>query len=113
MNKKDFAELVVKETEHIKDVFGIKADEYNLEDDRLGFFKRTAAVLDEKPDEALLGMMVKHIVSIFDMVKSSEKFTEDRWKEKVTDCINYLLLLFALEKDLGFKEEKKNNEHRR
>jgi hypothetical protein len=40
-------------------------------------------------------MLAKHVVSVYDMSMSNKEFTEARWTEKITDSINYLLLLKA------------------
>ena len=40
-------------------------------------------------------MMVKHTVSIFDMVESGKPFDLALWDEKITDHINYLILIRA------------------
>jgi len=45
--------------------------------------------------QAVSGMMVKHTVSIFDMVEGPNTFSEQTWDEKITDHIIYLILLKA------------------
>ena len=62
-------------------------DESNI--DRLAHFKKAAAIIDGTPKEALL-------VSISDMCTDGRSYSLDRWTEKITDSINYLLLLKAL-----------------
>ena len=52
--------------------------------------------IDGTPKEALLGMLTKHLVSISDMCTDGRSYSLDRWTEKITDSINYLLLLKAL-----------------
>ena len=69
-------------------------DESNI--DRLAHFKKAAAIIDGTPKEALLGMLTKHLVSISDMCTDGRSYSLDRWTEKITDSINYLLLLKAL-----------------
>lgn len=64
--------------------------------DRLAHFKKAAAIIEGTPKEALLGMLAKHLVSISDMCTDGHEYTVDRWVEKITDSINYLLLLRAL-----------------
>ena len=54
------------------------------------------AIIDGTPKEALLGMLTKHLVSISDMCTDGRSYSLDRWTEKITDSINYLLLLKAL-----------------
>ena len=63
-------------------------DESNI--DRLAHFKKAAAIIDGTPKEALLGMLTKHLVT------DGRSYSLDRWTEKITDSINYLLLLKAL-----------------
>lgn len=40
--------------------------------------------------------MAKHTVSIYDMARSEETFPLEKWDEKITDHINYLILLRAV-----------------
>ena len=55
---------------------------------------------DELYVDALAGMMSKHVVSLYDMCYSSLlQFDLEQWDEKITDCINYLILLKALIKE--------------
>lgn len=77
-------------------------DENNV--DRLAHFKKAAAIIGGTPKEALLGMLAKHLVSISDMCTDGHAYTKDRWTEKITDSINYLLLLKAV-----VEEEAKEN----
>ena len=45
-------------------------------------------------------MMSKHVVSLYDMCYSTLlHFDMEQWDEKITDCINYLILLKALVKE--------------
>lgn len=68
------------------------------ETDRLQAFKTAAAVQNTTPMKALAGMMAKHTISIYDMI---EHGVSDplKWEEKITDHINYLLLLKCLNMD--------------
>ena len=49
-------------------------------------------------------MLAKHIVSVSDMCTDGKKYKRDRWIEKITDSINYLLILRAV-----VEEEAKDN----
>lgn len=40
--------------------------------------------------------MAKHTVSIYDMARSDDSFSLEKWDEKITDHINYLILLRAV-----------------
>lgn len=72
--------------------------------DRLAHFKKAAAITGRTTKEALFGMLAKHLVSISDMCTGGHEYTKDRWTEKITDSINYLLLLKAV-----VEEEAKEN----
>lgn len=83
-----------------------KGIEYATED-KFHNFRVAAAATGVSMPEALAGMMVKHTVSIYDMCKHSEDFTMDKWEEKITDHINYLLILKAMLKEM---ERESNND---
>lgn len=71
-----------------------KTAEYATED-RLHNFRVAAAVEGITPRQALAGMMAKHTMSVYDMCRAGD-YSLDQWAEKITDSINYLLLLWAL-----------------
>ena len=104
MKTDEFNKIVEDQLEAIRRVLVKKADEYNLEEDRLGFFKRAAAFADETPEQALYGFLLKHLQSITDMVQSGKVYPEFLWNEKITDTMNYLVLLRGLLKDTGRAE---------
>lgn len=64
--------------------------------DRLAHFKKAAVIIEGTPKEAVLGMLAKHLVSISDMCVDGHEYDLDRWTEKITDSINYLLILRAV-----------------
>ena len=41
-------------------------------------------------------MLSKHLVSVADMVGSRQSYPLTQWNEKITDSINYLLILRAI-----------------
>ena len=95
MDQKQFNEIIVKQLVTCETVLCKKAIEYATED-RLHNFKVAAAVQGNTPRQALMGMMAKHTISIYDMGISDDDFSTDMWEEKITDHINYLLLLRAI-----------------
>lgn len=101
MEKKEFDEFVRGILDEVEAKLTAKGKEYNLEKDRLGFFKRAAAMQGGTPEQALYGFMLKHLVSVSDMVRSGMGYPMDLWKEKLLDIVNYCVLLLALEEDLG------------
>lgn len=103
MTHQTFEEIVNQQLDICKTLMTSKGKEYSLTDDRLIAFKRAAQLQDETVKQALCGMLAKHVVSVYDMCMSDQKFPMDKWTEKITDTINYLLLLMAAiwEEDYG------------
>ena len=98
MNSKRFEEIISKRIEKCLGVLCKKADEYATED-RLHNFKVAAQLQNCTPLTALAGMMSKHTVSVYDLIRDYERgknISGEMWDEKIGDSINYLLLLTAL-----------------
>lgn len=57
------------------------------------------------PKQALLGMLSKHLISVSDMCVSGS-YSKQLWTEKITDSINYLLLLKAMVEEEARRETK-------
>ena len=92
-----FNHVIVDQLDFCKALLFHKGIEYdNDETDRLASFKAAGVLQDISPKEALCGMMAKHIVSVYEMCRSSDEFSMERWTEKITDSINYLLILKAM-----------------
>lgn len=111
MNAERFEKLVDNRLAHCRKVLLEKNEEYSRNNERLHNFKTAARIDDVVPESALWGMMRKHIVSMRDMVADAEKGIAPTTKmldEKVTDTINYSLLLEALlvERMIGERMEK-------
>lgn len=91
--------------EHIEDMFIhcesmllTKHTEYATEDD-FHNFNVAAKLQGVTPQQALIGMMDKHVVSVHDLVNEHAEGREiplEKWKEKIGDNINYLLILWAM-----------------
>lgn len=108
MTQERFNEIVKQETDRIKQVLVKKQGEYNLDADRLSHFKRAASLAQTTPEKVLFGYMLKHIMSIADMVATEDNYSKDVWQEKMTDIHNYLILLLGLlEDDEKFAAPKK------
>lgn len=95
MNSPDFERVIEEQFTLCRNIMIKKADEYAT-DDRLHNFKVAAELQGVNPKTALAGMMAKHTVSVYDMCGKNEEYSMDMWNEKITDHINYLLLLKAL-----------------
>lgn len=90
-----FNNIIEKQISLCNDILCSKAEEYATED-RLHNFKNAAGMMGCSTTEALSGMMAKHTISIYDMCRDGKKHDLSLWDEKITDHINYLLLLKAL-----------------
>lgn len=101
MTTPDFNKVVEEQLVRIADVLVKKAAEYNLDTDRMSAFKHAAALSKETPEQALFGFMLKHIISITDMINSGKTYPEELWNKKITDICNYLILLQGLLRDTG------------
>ena len=95
MNVKEFNEIVSAQIKRSTDVLCVKANEYATED-RLHNFKVAAALQGISAKQALAGMLAKHTVSVYDLCMSDKPASIEMWEEKITDHINYLLLLRAV-----------------
>ena len=95
MDAKEFDEIVERMLARTRSVLVSKAGEYAT-DDRLHNFKVSGATQGITPMQALAGMMAKHTVSIYDMIRKGKPYSRGLWEEKLTDHINYLILLRGL-----------------
>lgn len=111
MTTEKFNEIIHEQISRCEATLCKKADEYATED-RLHNFKQAAALQKCKPETALAGMMCKHTVSVYDMLKGVEngkKYPIEMWDEKIGDSINYLLLLSAMVREKSTETEDKSS----
>lgn len=96
MNNQDFHKVVDNQLELCGSLLVQKGKEYDSDtSDRFHSFKVAAGLQNITPVQALAGMMAKHTISIYDMIESGDS-NLTKWDEKITDHINYLLLLKGL-----------------
>ena len=96
MNAKDFDKIVGARLNWCNKTLCAKGDEYARKGDRLWNFKVAARKRNCHPAEALAGMMVKHTVSVDDIIDGLAKGIvppKELVAEKIGDSIAYLLLL--------------------
>lgn len=109
MTSEQFDKITLKQIEKCLQTLCHKADEYATED-RLHNFKVAAEIQHCTPITALGGMMCKHTVSVYDLIRDHENgktISTELWDEKIGDSINYLLLLKALVAE--YKEQETSN----
>jgi len=94
MKADQFEDILDAQIKRVQDVLVVKAKEYATED-RLANFKVGAALQGISIPQCVTNYMAKHTVSIFTMVNSGKPYDLALWDEKITDHINYLILLRA------------------
>lgn len=96
MTIENMDKVIQDQLSYCQDLLVKKGKEYadnNI--DRLQAFKTAAQLQGITPEQALAGMMCKHTVSVYDLIASNASDLTI-WTEKITDHINYLLLLKCL-----------------
>jgi hypothetical protein len=97
MNAKDFNKVVKNRCDSIKQTLLDKGKEYATSEDRFHNFNKAAQRRGISAFRALDGMMLKHEVSVDDLIgfaeKTPERLTHELINEKLGDFINYLILL--------------------
>lgn len=98
MSTEEFEDVLHFRLNKIKSILGDKAKEYADNKDVLRNFNRASKLRNKPREVCLVGMMDKHIVSIYDIIDGIERGeypTEEMTNEKIGDTINYLILLEA------------------
>ena len=86
MLQEEFNNIVTNQMKKCWETLFNKGNEYaTVGNDRLLHFKKAAAVMESTPKAAL-----------FDMCLDKRKHPKEVWSEKITDSINYLLILAAI-----------------
>ena len=99
MNAEDFNKIVAARMAWCNKTLCAKGDEYARDGDRLWNFKAAGRKRNCHPAEALAGMMVKHTVSVDDIIDGLSMGIvppKELVAEKIGDSIDYLLLLEGL-----------------
>lgn len=108
MKAEDFEIIIEEQIAKCKDILCTKAEEYASNSNRLHNFYVASELQNVSPMRALSGMMAKHTISIYDLCDMDHLASKELWDEKITDSINYLLLLQAVVHEerskLGFDE---------
>lgn len=103
MKAENFNRIVEERIQKIKSTLISKGAEYASDNDRLYNFKRAGRISNQSSIQVLLGMMLKHWVSVLDLIEELRPIDpvieEDLINEKIGDIINYLILLEALLKE--------------
>jgi hypothetical protein len=100
MNQEWLNRIITRTTEELAQTLRDKGLEYaGADGDRLDNFKALALLQHTTPERALLGLVGKHIVALFDFARREETgqlTAMAQWQEKTGDIIAYMVLLRAL-----------------
>lgn len=102
MTNRAFDAILAERLAKTRTVLASKGDQYDAPGDRLRNFKDAAALTGESPAQVCIGFMAKHLVGLFDVVNRQARGDHSRdhlLDERVTDAVNYLVLLEALVAD--------------
>lgn len=106
----DFNHSIEEQLEFARKLMLRKGEEYSEDEtDRLLHFKKAAALQGISQNQAIFSMLTKHIVSLSDMVSSTQEYPIELWQEKITDSINYLLILKAAVDEEALNKPKKGS----
>ena len=109
MNNTEFEKIITEQFDSCRGTLLKKAEEYADDTDRLHNFKIAAKLQGVTPLTALGGMMAKHTVSVYDLIRRHEngfEIKKEMWDEKIGDIINYLLLMQGLLAEERHKDDK-------
>lgn len=101
ITQNEFKQVFEQQVDRCRVLLIRKTKEYTGDNaDHLSAFKAAAALQSCTPERALAGMLAKHIVSLYDLCYAENTvFRLEEWDEKITDSINYLVLLRAIVKE--------------
>lgn len=103
LNTKQLEEVIDAQLDNCRNVLLQKGNEYapasqeDNDEDRLKHFEKAASIMNTTRKRALFNLMSKHLISISDLTAEEDtEYPISLWEEKITDTINYLLLLKAI-----------------
>ena len=106
MDIRNFENVVNLQLTRCTEMLKVKGSEYAPGYDVLQNFKDAANMNGTSEEQALWGYVTKQLVSLKDMVKTSPtNHSMTHWEEKLSDVINYMLLLKAIVVEAHWNEE--------
>ena len=104
MTNEEFVLTVDEAVVRCKRTLNQKGKDYSYQDDRFSNFRSAAGLQSCTPEQALFGMLAKHLVAINDFIDNDamgEIVLKKDWDDKIYDAINYLFLLQGMLKEKG------------
>lgn len=103
MTREEYNKSIEAQLKRVKETLIKKNKEYSTDNSPLHNFHQSAKLLRVTPKENAFAFMVKHLISITDMLQSDIDYPMKLWEEKLGDAKNYLFLIECL------VEEEKND----
>ncbi len=85
-----------RQIRHCENILADKFGDYGNHADPFWHFNRAAELLEQTPEQVLMALFSKHLTCIVEMAKDPGASVYLRWQEKLTDAINYLLILSSM-----------------
>lgn len=106
MKKREFEKVFNSTIESCTDTLISRESNYSSNKDRLHNFVSAARLNDQTAEQALWGMVSKHIIALKDGLKRPDIQNVDssNWDEWTKDIINYMILLRAILTEKGYME---------
>jgi len=104
MNKDTFDDVVDEVYDKCVNILSAKGLIYASDDDRFENFNTTAKDQEILPEEALRGMLGKHVTAVnkyITKLSQGENTSKELWEASIFDCINYYLLLYGMLRNEG------------
>ena len=98
---KNFSDVIKRRITAARFCLSSKGEEYANELDRYHNFNYAASLVASSPAVTLLGMQLKHTVSVIDMVREIKMPNERLIREKCGDLFNYFILLYGMTANNG------------
>ena len=96
LSERELEKLIEERIQTCKRVLLKKSEEYSSESDRMRNFNTAGRMLGMPPYRVAFMYMMKHFESVYEIVVNDRPATPSVWEEKITDLINYLLLIDAM-----------------
>lgn len=89
-----FTDILDAQLKRVRDVLVVKTEEYATED-QLANVRFMATIQGISLPRAIAGAMAKHTFSVYKMIRDGKAYPIEKWDEKITDHIIWLVLLRA------------------
>lgn len=108
MTNETFMECVKAQFDVCLSILEKKRIEYEgANQNRLDQIKRQSVMNNTVETSVVWELGSKHLTSLAEMVKNPRDYSEDIWKEKLQDAINYLFILTAVLTEGGIYDPRK------